>query len=251
MSTTARAVLVMAALLVVTAVLLWDSPAPAQIPDKFTNLEVLPKDIGKRELVGAMRGISMGLGVRCDFCHVESGDHMDFASDEKEHKRTARAMMRMVDEINGTLIPKAGMDSPARVQCVTCHHGVTEPQTLDHLLLDVMEKDGFAGAEAKYRELRDEYYGSASYDFTPTTLNALAEAVAQDKGDADGAISVVKLNLEFYPEDARTHLLLGQLYAQKGDTDAAITSIERSLELDPGNEWAQRTLEQVKGQKKD
>jgi tetratricopeptide (TPR) repeat protein len=251
MSTPVRTVLVMAAILVVAAVVLWESPAPAQVPDKFTNLEVLPKDIGKRELVGTMRSMSLGLGVRCDFCHVEVDGKDDFASDEKEHKKTARAMMRMVGEINNNLIPKAGMESPAKVQCVTCHHGVTEPQTLDHLLLEVYEKDGFTAADAKYRELRDTYYGSASYDFSPMSLNELAETLGQDKGDVDGAISVAKLNLEFYPDYARGHLLLGQLYAQKGDTDAAISSIERSLELDPENRWAKRTLEQVKEQKKD
>ncbi|HXV14001.1 MAG TPA: c-type cytochrome, partial [Candidatus Krumholzibacteria bacterium] len=44
-------------------------PAPAQIPDTFTNLKVLPKDIQKAELVGIMRGFSMALNVRCTHCH--------------------------------------------------------------------------------------------------------------------------------------------------------------------------------------
>ncbi len=38
--------------------------AAAQIPDKFTNLKVLPKDISKGELVGIMRAFSGALGVR-------------------------------------------------------------------------------------------------------------------------------------------------------------------------------------------
>jgi hypothetical protein len=50
--------------------LLGASVAIAQIPDKFTNLQVLPKDVAKRELVAAMRGIASDLGVRCAHCHV-------------------------------------------------------------------------------------------------------------------------------------------------------------------------------------
>jgi len=58
--------------------------ARAQIPDKFTNLRVLPKDIAKPKLVETMRAWSGALGQRCDFCHVErkAPEHgNDFASD--------------------------------------------------------------------------------------------------------------------------------------------------------------------------
>jgi hypothetical protein len=40
------------------------SPALAQIPTKFTNLEVLPKDIPRAELIATMRGFAGALGVR-------------------------------------------------------------------------------------------------------------------------------------------------------------------------------------------
>ena len=35
----------------------------AQIPDEFTNLEVLPDDIEQRQLVNTMRGFAFGLGL--------------------------------------------------------------------------------------------------------------------------------------------------------------------------------------------
>ena len=41
----------------------------AQIPDEFTNLKLLPKDISKRELIGIMREFASGLGKRCNYCH--------------------------------------------------------------------------------------------------------------------------------------------------------------------------------------
>ena len=42
----------------------------AQIPDKFENLKVLPKDIPQRELIDVMRGFAGALGFRCHNCHV-------------------------------------------------------------------------------------------------------------------------------------------------------------------------------------
>ena len=74
--------------------------AQAQFPpDSFTNLQVLPEDIGTRELIGTMRSFALGLGVRCSFCHVgEEGRPLatfDFAADDKAEKLKAREMIRM------------------------------------------------------------------------------------------------------------------------------------------------------------
>ena len=84
------------AAIVSTAVLA--SPASAQIPQTFTNLQVLPKDIPRAQLVSTMRGFAGALGVRCTHCHVGPDDlqGMDFATDEKESKKIARTMLRMV-----------------------------------------------------------------------------------------------------------------------------------------------------------
>jgi hypothetical protein len=41
--------------------------AGAQVPEKFTNLKVFPKDVAKQDLVGAMREFSSALGVRCGY----------------------------------------------------------------------------------------------------------------------------------------------------------------------------------------
>ena len=40
------------------ALLLAITPAAAQFPDKFTNLQVLPKDISKNDLQAPMRGFA-------------------------------------------------------------------------------------------------------------------------------------------------------------------------------------------------
>src|SRR5688500_13932467 len=41
-----------------------------QIPTEFKNLQVLPKDISRADLVQTMRQVATDLGVRCTHCHV-------------------------------------------------------------------------------------------------------------------------------------------------------------------------------------
>ena len=220
--------------------------AGAQIPDEFTNLKVLPKDISKGELVGMMREFAGALGQRCNFCHVgedpNSLQGYDFASDAKEHKQVARVMMSMVEEINGKLLPKIGHAPEHAVSCVTCHRGVKEPVTMKDVLSEAIAEGGVTAAEARYRELREEYYGKGAYDFSGAALNGVAEDLARKSNDLDGAIAIMKLSIEFNPDEAFGHLMLGQLYARKGDKEAAIASVERALEIDPDNGWAKQML---------
>jgi tetratricopeptide (TPR) repeat protein len=155
-------------------------------------------------------------------------------------------MMKMVSDINGVHLAKLGRDDITTVRCITCHHGVTTPETIDSIVLSVTRKDGLDAALEKYRELRAGYYGSGSYDFTASPLNEVAETLAQERNDVAGGITVAKMNLELNPDNARTYLLLGQLYQAAGDRAAAIAHVEKSLELDPGNRWAKGMLEKLK-----
>ncbi|HEX4386884.1 MAG TPA: c-type cytochrome [Myxococcales bacterium] len=110
-------------------------PAPAaqpqapgggmQVPDKFTNLKILPKDITKDDLVHTMRAFNAGLGVRCDFCHVLSQEKKDFAADTKPEKQMARGMMKMVHQLNTQDFNYK--DAP-KATCFMCHHGEKKPQ---------------------------------------------------------------------------------------------------------------------------
>jgi tetratricopeptide (TPR) repeat protein len=227
--------------------LLTAGSAAAQIPEKFTNLKVLPKGTSRAELLGTMRGFSGGLGVRCGFCHAQAdtgrSGELDFASDAKKEKRIARAMMKMVREINGKLIPKAGMRAPAAVGCVTCHHGIEHPETLAGVLERTIAKKGLPAAQEQYRELREKYYGSGAYDFRAGSLNAVAEWLARDRQDPDGALEMANLSLEQDPKSADTYITIGQIQEMKGDRGAAIESYRRALELDPGN---RRVMERIK-----
>ena len=237
-----------ALLLCVALVAAASGPAAGQIPDTFTNLQVFPKDVPKAELVAAMRSFAGALGVRCNHCHVGSSptslEGFDFASDAKEPKKVARAMMRMTREINARLLPETGRSPLVQVRCVTCHRGVTRPEPLVDVLKATAAKGGVPAALARYRELREKHHGRGAYDFGAPTLNQLAESLAES--DLAGAIAVQAFNLEANPGIATSHALLGRLLEKKGDRAGALAEFERAAALDPKEEFFRKKVMELK-----
>jgi len=229
--------------------LLFTGPVLAQIPDTFTNLKVLPKDISRGELVGIMRGFADALGVRCSHCHVSgmpnSLEYMDFAVDDQEPKRVARAMMQMTQTINHDLLTKIGRESPVEVRCVTCHHGLREPETLEQALLASLEEGGTEALVARYGELREKFYGRAAYDFGELSLPSMAERLFRS-GKTDVALTVLELNLEHFPSSGPTLSLIGEAKMQGGDEAGALAAFEKALAIDPSNPRAKQRIEQIK-----
>ena len=82
------------------------------------NLKVLK--VTGAELMPVMFAFSGGLGVKCEFCHVQG----NFASDDNPHKDIARKMIVMAQSINSNF-----PDGQMHVTCYTCHRGETEPKT--------------------------------------------------------------------------------------------------------------------------
>lgn len=227
-------------------------PAAGQIPEKLTNLKVLPKDVPRAELIETMRGFSFALGVRCTHCHVgEEGKPStdDFAADDKEPKRVARAMMEMTRKINAKLLPKIGRAKLLEVACVTCHHGLARPQTLADTLAEELAEHGIEAALARYGELRQRYYGSGAYDFGEWRLIGLAERLAGD--DPAAASAFLELNLEQYPASAGSHLLLGDLERRAGHTDAARSHYQEAAELAPNDPRPARRLAELEDERED
>jgi len=232
--------------------LMFSQAAMAQIPDKFTNLKVLPKDISKQDLMDTMKGFTRALDLRCDDCHA--GDPtkgfagIDFPSDEKENKRTARLMMQMMHDVNTNYVAKVEGDPKrtVRVECITCHRGQNRPRMLADVLNDVMKRDGLDSTIARYHELRDEYYGSFTYDFTAEPLNEVASGQVEAK-EYGNAIALLKLNLEMNPESPFVMYQLGEAYAASGDKAKAIEQLEACQKVMP-NPRLVRRIEELKSE---
>jgi tetratricopeptide (TPR) repeat protein len=174
-------------------------------PTKFTNLKVLPGDIPSRDLIDRMGEFTRALGVRCTYCHV--GDEglplstYHFADDAKLTKRKARVMMSMVSDINEKYLPtlEGRSTPPAGVRCMTCHHGVAVPRTLQGILVHEYEMGGLDSTIARYRSLRARYYGRAAYDFGSVPLADVASDIAE-RGHPGDAVALNALNVEMNPE---------------------------------------------------
>lgn len=99
---------------------------------QFKNLKVLPQNITRDELIATMRTWSRSLGVRCEHCHVETGEganaQHDFASDAKPEKDVARTMLRMTTRINADYISKVN-EHGTTATCYTCHRGKVVPES--------------------------------------------------------------------------------------------------------------------------
>ena len=103
-----------------------------QLPSKFTNLQVLPKDISGTDLVNTMKGFTRALGVRCEHCHVGEGDDLtkfDFTADTKPAKATARKMLTMTATLNDAVKDIGEPSKTPKITCFTCHQGAVKPAT--------------------------------------------------------------------------------------------------------------------------
>ncbi len=109
-------------------------PAPGSGPlaPPYKNLQVLPKDISREQLVGNMKFFAQSLGVRCTHCHVGAEGQplstFDFASDAKPAKLVARKMLAMVHRINEQDFGVKDFKD-VKLTCYTCHRGSTKPLT--------------------------------------------------------------------------------------------------------------------------
>lgn len=82
----------------------------------FKNITSL-KGTNASDVIPAMEFMSASLGVGCDYCHTE-----DRASDAKEEKQSARAMIAMQKDINAR-----NFRGRNQVTCASCHAGHTHP----------------------------------------------------------------------------------------------------------------------------
>jgi tetratricopeptide (TPR) repeat protein len=115
-------------------------------------------------------------------------------------------------------------------------------------LTQVIEEEGVGVAKKKYNELREEFYGGFSYDFSERVLTRVAETLA-GQGKFTEAIELIELELEHYPESLYAHFVLAGAYKESGNKDAAIETLKKALSFAPDSQkpFLQRQLEELKG----
>ncbi len=241
------------ALVIITALLIVVVPARAQNPldqVKIENLQVTPKDISRADLIQRMREFSFALNVRCQYCHTGgdgvSFEGVNFASDDKPAKVKARAMLRMVDELNTAVLPKLQSRAEPRVDvtCATCHRGLPLPKSLQTTLLEIIDKDGIAAAVARYRALRQDTLVFGRYNFDEWEMNELARRLFEAK-KTDAAIAMLELNGEFNPKSAAIDFQIGEIHRQRGERDLAIQRYRLALTKAPDHQGVIQRLAEL------
>ena len=97
------------------------------------------------QFIPVMNFFSASLGRRCNFCHASNDKgQLDFVSDAKPEKNTAREMIKLVMDINKT----TGALKLDAVSCNTCHRGRPSPQSLPQLPLPLPSPPPNAGGGA-------------------------------------------------------------------------------------------------------
>jgi hypothetical protein len=218
-------------------------------PPPMSNLQIFPKDAPREQVLATMQAIAQSLGVACNYCHVQEGrgGRNDFASDEKAPKKAARGMMLLAREINSKLPEAVGKsaDATTRVGCATCHRGVPIPKQIADIVTDAAATGGAQAGLAKYKEMRTQFYGGQSYDFSEGSLILIAQRANTAK-KADDALAYLNANLEYFPKSARTYVTIAQVKNANGDKPGAIAALEKAVELDPNNAQAKAQLETLK-----
>jgi hypothetical protein len=218
-------------------------------PPPPSNLQVMPKDSTREQVLTTMAAFTAALGVQCNYCHVQEGrgGRNDMAADDKPTKKAARNMMLLAREINTKLPAAVAKDATAttRVGCATCHRGIPIPKAITDIMTEAAASGGSAAGIAKFKELREKFYPGQSYDFGETTMITVSQR-ANTAGKPDDALAYLQANVEYFPKSVRTYSAIAQIKTAKGDKAGAIAAIEKVLEIDPNNAQAKAQLENLK-----
>jgi hypothetical protein len=218
-------------------------------PDSLVNTRVIPHATPVIQVIGQMRNIAIGIGARCQFCHVgEEGQPLaafDFPNDQKRTKLVARQMMRMVQEINARLDTIPGRTNPGlQVTCETCHRGVNRPAPLFVVMVDAATAGGADSALRAYRALRERYYGRAAYDFGESSLSTAAFRLGRISR-FDEAFALLRLNEEQFPGSSAMYVFRGNISLMRADTTAAAAAFRQAIRLDSTNNEARGQLRSI------
>ncbi len=112
------------------------------------------------------------------------------------------------------------------------------------VLAEAAQEEGSAAIRETYIALKEQYYGSHSYDFSEPGLGSLIRNWGRDENPAETA-ALLDLMLEEYPQSFQAHFMYGQMQRQAGEIESAVMHLHKALELNPEAIFVQRRLEQL------
>ena len=100
-----------------------------------------------RNLLAEMQGYATALGVACEHCHTAPAN----SPEPQPKKDIARQMIAMTRDLNARvqLVTGKPANEAVRVECATCHRGVTIPKPLGQVLSETLQQQDFEAAEVQ------------------------------------------------------------------------------------------------------
>lgn len=112
------------------------------------------------------------------------------------------------------------------------------------MLSRALAEGDVAAAMARYRELREEYYGLQAFDFGEGPINGLAERLLREERPAE-AQALLELNRQYHPEAEWSATLYAQTLLAQGKSDEARRAFQRVLEINPQSDFARQRIAEL------
>ena len=174
----------------------------------------------------------------------------DFAADDKANKLKARVMLRMVDELNSQHITKLeshGSRDLIKVECITCHRGQAKPKLIQSVMAETLSSNGGKALAEKFQQLRRQYYGSHTFDFSEMVVPMFAQQQLTDQQSANKLIPLLELNLAYFPESTMGLVTLAAAYEKMGNKQESLSHYKEALKTSPQSQFIQRKIKSLSG----
>lgn len=117
-------------------------------------------------------------------------------------------------------------------------------RALSDLLQDTIDTAGLEAAKVRFAEAQAAKF--AGLYLSESQLNGLGYRYLGKEGKLAEARTVLRWNVELFPESANVYDSLGEADVKAGDRAAALANYAKSLALDPKNKNAEKFLNEIK-----
>ncbi|QXT36099.1 serine hydrolase [Sphingomonas sanguinis] len=150
------------------------------------------------------------------------------------------------DDLTAIVLSNSDRASAGKVGNAMAAIAFGQPVTLPvaqlrEIMWDRIDRDGVAGAIARYGELKRS---AAKLDFSDDALVGLGYDLYEAHRYAE-AKAIFRFNLTVYPKSAYSHDGLADIAVAEGNPKQAIDLFRRSLALDPTNSYAADALKRL------
>jgi len=122
-------------------------------------------------------------------------------------------------------------------------------RTFANKISEIIDDEGIIAAMEKKDEIKEINWIEYKYPVNEYEINELGYKYLAER-EYEEAITVFKINIEFFPESWNCYDSLGEAYHAAGDTENAISSYETSIKLNPENINGKEILDLLKNTKK-